>query len=363
MKRRILPLLLVLCLLWLTGCSFDDTSDEDLLQEIYGYYQSGKDKTGRAGLTSFALPVLQVQTLDPITCPDGVQQTIGALLYEGLYALDTGFTPQPMLAESCTVSGTTCTITLRGGVTFSDGSAVTASDVVRSLQRAQSSERYGARLAGVSRIAAGSGGTVVLTLAYENQNIAALLDIPIVKAGTETATAPIGTGPYVYTAGESGSVSLTRNSSWWKGESLPLQTIPLETYKDSDTIAYAFYAREIQLLTCDLTATTPSNVSGSGAYTDADTTVLQYVGVNTSRPLLADPAVRRALSPRYRPGGAGEIVPDGPRGPGAVPGVPGLAVLSAGAGGFVFPRPLRRRDGGGGAPNRNTDPDADADRQ
>ena len=123
MKRRILPLLLVLCLLWLTGCSFDDTSDEDLLQEIYGYYQSGKDKTD-APLTSFALPVLQGQTLDPITCPDGVQQTIGALLYEGLYALDTGFTPQPMLAESCTVSGTTCTITLRGGVTFSDGSAV-----------------------------------------------------------------------------------------------------------------------------------------------------------------------------------------------------------------------------------------------
>lgn len=148
----------------------------------------------------------------------------------------------------------------------------------------------------MSRIAAGSGGTVVLTLAYENQNIAALLDIPIVKAGTETATAPIGTGPYVYTAGESGSVSLTRNSSWWKGESLPLQTIPLETYKDSDTIAYAFYAREIQLLTCDLTATTPSNVSGSGAYTDADTTVLQYVGVNTSRPRWPDPAVRRALS-------------------------------------------------------------------
>ena len=94
MKRRILPLLLVLCLLWLTGCSFDDTSDEDLLQEIYGYYQSGKDKTD-APLTSFALPVLQGQTLDPITCPDGVQQTIGALLYEGLYALDTGFTPQP----------------------------------------------------------------------------------------------------------------------------------------------------------------------------------------------------------------------------------------------------------------------------
>lgn len=92
--------------------------------------------------------MLQGQTLDPITCPDGVQQTIGALLYEGLYALDTGFTPQPMLAESCTVSGTTCTITLRGGVTFSDGSAVTASDVVRSLQRAQSSERFGARLAG-----------------------------------------------------------------------------------------------------------------------------------------------------------------------------------------------------------------------
>ena len=295
MKRRILPLLLILSLL-LTGCSYlDEPTDAELLNQLYGYYQPKKDHTD-APLTSFSLPILQGQTLDPITCPDGVQQTLGTLLYEGLYELDRSFAPQPALAAACTVSGAVCTITLRSGVTFTDGSVLTARDVVQTLRRAQTSARYAARLSQVKSITASGTETVILTLTQENQRIASLLDIPIVKAGTETDAVPIGTGPYRYAAGEGGSASLQRNTSWWKGETPPLTEIPLHTYKDSDTIAYAFYAREIQLLTCDLTATTPSNVSGSGTYTDADTTTLQYVGINTSNALLSQAPVRRALS-------------------------------------------------------------------
>ena len=52
----------------------------------------------------------------------------------------------------------------------------------------------------------------------------------------------------------------------------------------------------MQLSTADLTGTAPLSATGSFTVHDADTTVLQYVGVNLQNPLLARSGVRRALS-------------------------------------------------------------------
>ena len=94
-------------------------------------------------------PYLQGETWDPITCADGAQQTLGALLYESLYTLGTDFLPQPCLAESASYDAESyaLTVTVRSGVTFSDGSTLTAWDVVAALRRAKESVRYGQRLA------------------------------------------------------------------------------------------------------------------------------------------------------------------------------------------------------------------------
>ena len=219
----------------------------------------------------------------------------GGLLYEGLFALDGSFAPQPALAESYTYDAAryTYTITLRSGVTFSDGSAVTAQDVVNSLRRAQSSARYSGRLAEVSDIRA-SGGAVRITLTGDNRSFVSRLDIPIVKSGTESSTFPTGTGPYAY-SGEGGA-HLAKNASWWQGKSLPLERIELTACKDTDSVSYAFYAREVQLLFCDLTGADDSSVYGSGDYTDAATTIMQYLCLNTRRAPFDDPAVRRAVT-------------------------------------------------------------------
>ena len=61
-------------------------------------------------------------------------------------------------------------------------------------------------------------------------------------------------------------------------------------------MSYAFYAREVQLLVYDLTATSSSSVYGTGSYTDAATTTLHYIGINVSREPLNNPRLRRALS-------------------------------------------------------------------
>ena len=175
----------------------------------------------------------------------------------------------------------TYTFTLRSGVLFSDGSAFTAADAAATLRRAMNSDRYRTRLYQVSDVS-GSGSTLTVVLSGPNTSFPALLDIPIVKAGTETSLTPIGTGPYQFTSGESSS-RLTANPNWWNGGALPVQQIFLSAAEDRDTLLYQFSSHDIQLLTADLTGTDPITATGNTSFQDVDTTVLQYVGINVNR--------------------------------------------------------------------------------
>ena len=99
--RRSLFLLLTaaLCLL-LAGCWGSDPLAEENgdLNGLLGL--EGSDTADDVvPITSFALPILAGETLDPIDCGDGVQQLLLPLLYEGLFELDPSFEPQPVLCE------------------------------------------------------------------------------------------------------------------------------------------------------------------------------------------------------------------------------------------------------------------------
>lgn len=297
MKKRFFALLLAISLLLLTGCGEWEDSQDSVFQTLQEYYgtQNGQEDDSPA-LSFFALPYYVGQTADPITCTDGAQQVLGTLIYESLFALTPDLQPQPLLVESYTYDAASCTytITLRSGITFSDGSELTARDVVYTLQRAKNSTRYGARLADVVSIS-GSGNQVYLTLNHNNAAFIARLDVPIIKYSTGERTFPVGTGSFYYLSDDSGA-HLAAYSGWWQQKALPLQRVALVRCKGSDTISYAFYAREIQLMMCDLTATSTSSVYGSGDYIDAATTTMQYIGLNTTRAPLNNPALRSALS-------------------------------------------------------------------
>lgn len=288
--KRLWPLFLVPALL--TGCWEAPAPDTDPL--IPMEEEAQPEDTRLILPDAFALPYDPEETLDPITCPDGIQQVVGALLYEGLFQLDTSLEPQPRLCSGYTYDPTSLlyTFTLRSGVTFSDGTPLTANDVAVTLRRALGSTRYGARLANVASIGAGDG-VVTVVLTSPDTGFPALLDIPIVKAGTESSRVPIGTGAYSYTVDEQGAC-LTANSSWWGG-SQPVDRIVLSPAEDQDAILYQFTSHDVQLITADLTGTSPISASGNVSFQDADTTVFQFVGFNTRRAPFDDSAVRRAL--------------------------------------------------------------------
>ncbi len=82
--------------------------------------------------------VSDLVSLDPAKASDQQGFTVIAMLYGGLVKLDAKLLVVPSLAESWSVSddGLTYTFTLRDGITFSDGTPITADDVVWTFNHA-----------------------------------------------------------------------------------------------------------------------------------------------------------------------------------------------------------------------------------
>lgn len=292
--KRLLCALLALCLLCLTGCGSWDDVDSDPLGELSEYYKVENESGAVTPITDFTLPWFRDVTLDGVTCPDGPQQVVGALLYEGLYALDDAFTPYAVLAREARYdpAALTYTITLRSGVTFSDGTPLTAQDVALTLLRAKESPRYAARLSQVTRIDSGDDA-VTITLNTPNGGFLALLDIPIVRS--DDTLYPLGTGPYCLARSSEGYY-LKQNEHWWQEKTLPLPKIRLMDCKSTEAMQYAFSARDVHLLCRDLTGSGETAADMRGDYTDAPTATVQYLGFRMGHELLARREVRQAVS-------------------------------------------------------------------
>lgn len=297
MKKKLCS---VLCLLLamalpLTGCEAEDYQED----ETPWYAEENEESPAEVAETlpeSFSLAIHRSQTLDPVTCSEGTQQYVGSLLYEPLFALDECFVPRNVLCESYTVSedGLTYLFRLREGVYFGDGSELSAEDVAATLRRALTAERYASRLTDVATVSATRDGEVRVVLLRPNGGLTALLDIPIVKKGTEDELVPAGTGPYLFITDGDGAY-LSYREDWWQRSAMPLERIELVDAKDTATVQHLFTSREIQLYAARLTGST-SVLTGSLDCVDAPTTIMHYIGVNSAHPLLADAAVRRSIS-------------------------------------------------------------------
>lgn len=298
--KRLSSLLLVAALL-LTGCA-SLSAHEELEEEWQSYQQQYVPETlpdpepvTPQLPTAFSLPYQHNLTLDPLNCGEGFQETVASLLFEPLFALDGQFLPEPVLCESYTWNdtGLVCTLSLRENVTFSDGTALTARDVAETLERAMESERYAYRLRNVASAAANRAGQVVISLTSPNQDLPALLDIPVVKRGTEDWPVPVGTGPYLLVS-EGGEDFLQARADWWQNRALPVETIPLVNAKDWETALYHFNSNRVELLTAD---PTPALVNGKAEVTGQPSAVMAFVGFNTAEDrLFASPALRALFS-------------------------------------------------------------------
>lgn len=291
--KRLIPLFLALSVL-LSGCGkVEEGTSFDPLNELREYYGT-EEVVETPPLTTFTLPYCTGETWDPVTCNDGVQRTVTSLVYETLYQLDETFMPHPLLVERAEYDNENFVYTLypRSGVRFSDGSEMTPQDVAASLLRAAHSQRYGSRLWQVRTVTV-QGSAVEVTLTEDNRGFTALLDIPVVKSGTENSAIPVGTGPYLPSPDKT---QLLRNSFWWQNKTLPFDSVTLRGYKSEEAAAYAFASHDVNLFIYDLLSDISLASASNSNATVADTAVMHYLGFNMSKYYLSDPSVRHAIS-------------------------------------------------------------------
>lgn len=113
------------------------------------------------------VPFADLQSLDPIVTTVGIVQRHATMVYDTLFGRDDNQTPQPQMAQSVSTSpdGLVWTFTLRDGLAFHDGAAVTAEDVVASLKRWAARDANGRQImARTVSLAASDGKTIVWTL-------------------------------------------------------------------------------------------------------------------------------------------------------------------------------------------------------
>ncbi len=238
-----------------------------------------------------ALAFNEEDTLNPYAAKTALNASLTTLLYDSLVTINAEFMPQDSMATVVQTDPTHLLATLKNDLVFSDGTTVSAADVVYAFECAKASATYGTRLAGFTDAKA-KGNTVTFTLREADMYAAANLQFPIIKKGTATtdaARAPIGSGVYVYNAD---TKTLTRNPHH-KGEAVA-QTISLVHLVSDAAVVQALENGTIQYMYDDLSSGDIPRTSSQNKAVDL--TQLVYIGVNNRHPLLGTAAYRKALS-------------------------------------------------------------------
>ncbi|MGH1547885.1 ABC transporter substrate-binding protein [Leifsonia poae] len=217
----------------------------------------------------------------------GVTEALNGNVYEGLFKLTDDGKVEPLLATKYTTSedGLTYTFTLRDGVKFHSGKALTSADVKRSIERVTADDSQSARksqLAVISDIATPDDKTVKITLKSRSISLPYNLSyVWIYGPGTKNyKTAEDGTGPYTLGTWKRGSsLSLERWSGYW-GDKAKNKEVEFDYFTDASALSNALTTKQVDIVTSIQSPDALGTFKDNKDYTISD-------GKSTTKELLA----------------------------------------------------------------------------
>ena len=280
-KRLLCPLL---CAALLCGCSTLPSTEGPLPSKPSSDTSSTVSRPPKEVRTALAYSA--ADSLHPYKAQTSANRRLLPLLYEGLVEIDARWDAQPALASSWEQTDAThLTFTLREGAVFSDGTAVTASDVAASFQKARYHEAYRALTQNIYAVRAADSRTVTVTLNAADPHAVSALSFPVILERGDTC---LGTGAY---CAEGAALVANPQREAPAVARWELCDIPRES-----ELAYALESGAIAYYFTELSDGEPLRSVGTVGQSAVVRNDLLFLGINSARSKFRDASVRAALS-------------------------------------------------------------------
>ncbi|MBI3993404.1 MAG: ABC transporter substrate-binding protein, partial [Candidatus Lambdaproteobacteria bacterium] len=246
------------------------------------------------------------KTLDPFLATDAYGVRIGhQLLFDTLLRLDEQLHIAPGVALRWeALTPLSYRLHLAPDVRFHDGSALTADDVVYTLESLMDpalSSPYGAGLRDkIAAVRAEDARTVRIDLKAPYAAFLGDLIVPVRSRAAGRGNPLLGSGPYRLVAEQPGELVLARNEAWFGGRP-GIPRVIFKVIKDTNTRLLKFRKGSLDLA---INAVPMDKVASFGEaplsdnyrVEEAPGLSYQYLGFNLDDPLLGRLAVRQALA-------------------------------------------------------------------
>ena len=289
--KKLSAFILALCFILLSGCNKSGGGSSSETETSSAIQSSG----GRDYLT---LLYSASDSFNPYTAATDINRQLCRLMYEPLIKLDNDFNVHYSIAQSAETDGSTCTVTLKDTL-FSDGSRLTADDVVYSYNSAKnSSTEYAYKLYEVVSASASGSNKVVFKLSKSDPYFVNLLDFPIIKRDSENrknddgvSKPPIGAGRYV---SDDEMTKLTVNPKFSGSGNFSIKEIRLINAPDSESVNHYVEIGASDMYYSDISD--GKIVRMSGKKVSINLNRLVYIAVNSSYGDLGKEELRQAIS-------------------------------------------------------------------
>ena len=216
----------------------------------------------------------------------------------------------PQLATSLTLGGDglTWTMKLREGVQFSNGAPLTSADVKFSIDRARlSSEGFSYLLAPIAVVNVVDDLTLQIVTSKPTAYLPSLMTLWIIgvvpadyggKTRKEFFEAPIGTGPFTFSAWTPGkSVTLLRNKNYWQKGKPYLDSVTWTQVPDDNSRVVQIQGGKAQIAAAlPFSAADQVDAIGGVSVKEFNSSIVWFLIFNQSKPVFQDAHVRRAIA-------------------------------------------------------------------
>ncbi len=314
MKRRITSILLMLIMavsVALSGCSGDkakpESATENELPKSKNPVEGGSIKVGISQ---------DLDSLDPHRAVSAGTKEVLFNIYEGLVKPDSDGNLIEALAESYEISedAKVYTFTLREGVKFHNGDAVTAEDVKYSIDKCADTSNGDPLVSAysiVERVEIPDEKTVEIYLSEANTEFLAYMTTAIVPRDYEELdTDPIGTGPFKYDSrNPQENVIIVKNEDYW-GEKAHLDKVEFRVVADADMLVTNLKGGSIDMA-MRLTVNQAAELTEGFHVEEGTMNLVQALYLNNAVEPLNDEKVRQALCYAIDPQEIMDMIADG----------------------------------------------------